>query len=845
MGDMLMFGFRIIALLSMCCVSSQSLADEPDKQTHDGLQLGDFLIKPEAQISGVYDDNIFATRTQKQADHILILSPSVSIDSDWVRHELQFFGSADIGRYQDYDTEDYDDFTIGSSGRFDLSDKNNVFGGLSYQQQHESRASPDSFFGRYPTEYSSAQAHLGTVRQYGNMGLRLGGTVEQLDFDDVPTDAAILNNDDRDRDIYGLGLRLSYTKNRAFTPFTQLIYDRRTYQDQRDDNQFERDSDGYRLAAGFNASFSQTLKSEFYLGHIWQQYQDQRFSDLSKPDFGATLRWLSSPSTLISANIERAVTETTLLGASGAMETSYSAQLKHRLLPQLTLQSHLAFSRYDYQGINRDDDYLEAGFGLSYDISPNLFLSADYRYLKRDSNLDFERLENSLDYDSHQLFLTLNARLYPVRDPLRANLARLQRAAHVSASGPVGFYTGAQLGVNSLDTHSSETRSSGGRDAANYGDGDYAGGLFAGYGWNWDRWYLGLELETEQSDAGWSHSKNKSDSRTSSLDKNYSYAAGLRLGRALVNNSLLYLRLGAVRSQFDGFYTINDSPQNAFDEDFSLTGLRYGVGVEFDLGEQLFARLDYSVTNYRDKTLQSADFNEHYDIHESLFNLGIGWRFNKVPTHNNKLAPDTLAGFYAGGQMGYGMTGSDLDGLHRDQGSGPYAFNADFADHGFTPGVFAGYAINWQKLLLALELEAETSSLEWEHQRDSADNGGRDFSVEVGNTLGAAIKLGYILDSGTLLYVKAGTVQTEVTTQWAKGNNRNFDIERDDDIHGLRIGLGAEVPLTQQSFIRLDFSHTNYDSYDFVTEHGGGSNSDAMRFDTTTNLFKLGLGVRF
>jgi len=57
--------------------------------------------------------------------------------------------------------------------------------------------------------------------------------------------------------------------------------------------------------------------------------------------------------------------------------------------------------------------------------------------------------------------------------------------------------------------------------------------------------------------------------------------------------------------------------------------------------------------------------------------------------------------------------------------------------------------------------------------------------------------------------------------------------------------MGAEVPLTKTSFIRLDYTHTDYESYDFVTEHGGGSNRDEMRFDTSTDLFRLGLGLRF
>ena len=840
---------KIVSLLPLFVLCQQGLAlaaDDP-KQTasKSGYQLGSFVVTPEMGMTGVYDDNIFATRTDRQSDQILIFSPSLNISSDWQKHELEFFANADIGRYRDYDTEDYDDFSFGTSGRYDISDKDNLFAGLSYSEDHESRASPDSFFGRYPTEYSSLDAHAGTIRQLGQFAMRFGGTWQQLDFDDVPTESGILNNDDRDRDIYGLGLRITYNKTASMSPFVQAIYDRREYQNTPDDNLFERDSDGYRLAAGFSSTISQKLKSEVYLGHLWQHYEDAAFSDISKPDFGASVRWLSNPSTLISASIERDITETTLFASPGAVETLYSASLQHRLLPYLILKSHISWSEYDYQEINREDDYLDVGFGLQYDLSQHVYLSADYRYLHRDSSVDFDRLENALDYDSHQIFLSINARLYPVRNELDTSMSRVWGSGNAAESGPYGFYVGGQMGYNTLATHSSEQRTDGGDDDARYGEAGVAGGLFGGYGWNRNHWYLGLELETENSGADWYHRKSKADSRTSSLEKNQSVGASLRLGRALVNNSLLYARIGAVRTEFDAFYQLNDEPQNAYDKDFDLNGLRLGVGVELDLTEQWFARLDYTFTNYEDKDLTSTGFDEDYAIRESLFNLGIGWRFGAVPKHQLRVEPDSLAGPYAGVHMGYGMTASDLSGLHRDQGMGPYDFNAEFADHGFTPGVFAGYAINWQRMLLALELEAEVTSLEWEHERNTNGGGGRDFSVEAGETIGAAIKLGYILDSGSVLYLRAGPVRTEFTTQWRKGNNASLDIEREDSLHGFRFGLGAEVPLTKQSFVRLDYTRTNYESYDFVTAHGGGSNSDEMSFENSSNLFRLGLGIRF
>ena len=99
-----------------------------------------------------------------------------------------------------------------------------------------------------------------------------------------------------------------------------------------------------------------------------------------------------------------------------------------------------------------------------------------------------------------------------------------------------------------------------------------------------------------------------------------------------------------------------------------------------------------------------------------------------------------------------------------------------------------------------------------------------------------------MFDSGSLLYARAGAVKTRFNTAWIKGGNRQNDIERDDNVWGNRIGVGAEVPLTETSSIRFDYTYTNYDSYDFTTSHGS---PDTMEFDNEETLFRMGLSVSF
>jgi opacity protein-like surface antigen len=102
--------------------------------------------------------------------------------------------------------------------------------------------------------------------------------------------------------------------------------------------------------------------------------------------------------------------------------------------------------------------------------------------------------------------------------------------------------------------------------------------------------------------------------------------------------------------------------------------------------------------------------------------------------------------------------------------------------------------------------------------------------------------VGYSLPNGTLLYGRAGPVRGRFNTTWAKGNDTDANIDRSYKVDGMRYGMGAEVPLSQNAFVRLDYTRTHYDSYGFKSGH---SAPDEMDFENRESLFRMGLGFRF
>lgn len=814
--------------------------DPPDggaASAPDGYRWGTFLVRPEVALSLVHDSNIFATRTDEVDDSLLLLTPSVTLDSQWERHRVGLAAGAATARYRDADSEDYADYWADAEGRYDLGPTANVFGGIGHSREHEDRSSPDAAAGAEPTVYTSDRAHAGAAHSRGRFSARVGGTFERLDYED----AAPIDNDDRDRNQTGIGARLSYRLNPRYVVFAQAVGDARRYERARDDNGRDRDSDGNRAALGFTGVFSNRLSGSAHIGRLTQRYDDAAFSDVNALDVNGRLSFRATPKTQLTASLERSLEETTLADAAGYLYTVASLEATRRIDARLRATAAVSAAEADYQGIAREDDIYSAELGLRYMLSPQIYVAASYRVMTRDSN-QREALLNGADvrelddYARQQFFVTLGTLLYPVTDTGAFQAASLDRLTPAPIDWR-GLFVGGQLAHGSSGIQGNGLRGGSGTDQGEYADEGAGAGVFAGYGRSFGRWYAGIEAEADRAATDIYHRKDKADSRTLNIAREASYALSLRGGYTLAGGDLLYARLGRVRTGFDSYYTLNDAPQNAVDATFEQDGTRYGVGTDIAAGRNLFVRLDYSHTDYDDFVADLVTTAENMQPAESYFRLGLGWQFggNEAPA----LPAVALRGFYAGALLGHGSLNSHATGLHNDSGASA-DFIGDFGHNaGVSGGAFAGWGTNWQRWYGGVEATAEASTAEWSHVRDP---NGRNFSVEQHDTHGLGVRAGYQVRSGALLYVRADRVRTRFNSDWSKGGNPDNDVDRDDRVHGTRIGLGADIPATRALFVRLDYSHTEYDGYGFTTEHG---NPDTVRFDNSDTLFRLGVGARF
>lgn len=373
-----------------------------------GARVGSFVVKPRLRLDGEFNDNIFATDTGEQSDFITTVSPNVVVQSDWGNHMLRFQGGADIGRYLDSNSENFEDYRIGADGRLDVTRRTKIRGGVGYRRDHERRSSPDDVSGIEPTIFDVLSATLEASQTFNRLTVTLGGVFDRYNFDDVArANGTVINNDDRDRDQIEGSAKLAYEIAPRYQAFVRGAYNVRNYDTAVDDNGVNRDSDGYEMVGGVSVDFGGITFGDFYAGYRSQKYDDSRLATASGPVVGADVTWNVTPLTTVVGSLSRVIRESTSRDAntgafaSGRFFTTVGLSVNHELLRNVILGADISASQDDFEGIDRTDNIYRAGVNAKYLLNRYASLGGEYRFRMRNSDV------NSADFSENVFLLRL------------------------------------------------------------------------------------------------------------------------------------------------------------------------------------------------------------------------------------------------------------------------------------------------------------------------------------------------------------------------------------------------------------------------------------------------------
>ena len=417
---------RVIALISLFAAVSTAYAAEdtirgstaatmPHPELAPmGVHHGSFIFLPGIAYSLNYTDNIFATESNTQSGFISEIIPSISANSDWNKHALNFSAFALRSINHEFSSEDYTDWNVQADGLIDISHKSSLSLGASTGVEHVARSAPDDTRGVEPTEFDRTSVFSRYSHTTGRVVSAINLNITRKDYQDVEAIRlgmpVTLDLSDRDRTESRLKFRIGYRYIASQQVFVSLESFGRDYDSTRTLSGFDQSSTGLKFLLGSSFDYHGIILGEVAVGYRTQDYE-QPYEDINTPVVEAEVRWNVTDLSTVNFNLRQRVQESIDLFFSGYTSTTASIGLDHELRHNLVLDLALGLTRNDYVGIDpaeRTDDTYYITAGSRYRINRNLFFNVNYTHAERTSDLKFGPAQSSrFDFSQNLISLQL------------------------------------------------------------------------------------------------------------------------------------------------------------------------------------------------------------------------------------------------------------------------------------------------------------------------------------------------------------------------------------------------------------------------------------------------------
>lgn len=358
-----------------------------DRYQPKGITLGKFLLLPKVEIDQTYNDNIYATQHNTKGDFITVVRPEATLRLKEPNYTWNTNVQVELNQYWKYTDDNNVQGRFLTDGLYEINRDLEVSGSYTFSALVEDRGADDAVQGKEPTKLWMNDGRLGGKVRQGRYTFGLDAGVTSYSYDNVPTTFGTINNSDRDRTQFIVSGRASYEIFPGYAAVLAASVNQRDYDRATDRAGYNRDSKGYRIEGGIGVDLAETIRGDFLVGYLSQDYKDKRFQDPAGLAFKASFNWTPSRLTLVVPTLERSIQETTILNASGMVRTSASVLVRHEYARNILLTGFGGIYYDDFKGLNRDSVLYELRGRVTYAFNENVFVSAELAHRTKDSEL--------------------------------------------------------------------------------------------------------------------------------------------------------------------------------------------------------------------------------------------------------------------------------------------------------------------------------------------------------------------------------------------------------------------------------------------------------------------------
>ena len=348
-----------------------------------GLTYGNWTVYPQVTGAGFYDDNVFATHSNRQGTWGELVRPELGVATAGQNYALQWQGALEQRWYDRFSSENQLNAATALGFTWMPDPNTQIIAKGGYVRAHEARGSGESSFTGFdrPVGYNVYSASTALNKRFDRWWTSVGVAGSWIHYDTPTFFGAPVPQDYRNGDIGVVSTRVGY----VVAPLTSVFLEWSGNQRNFHVNDF--DSKGYRVVGGLllEPGPGARVKGEVYAGYMYQNYEGATFSTVSTYTYGGALAWLVAPRWTAVVEGSRVALESGLNDGVSVIESSAAVRMDYQLLPNLVVGAGISYLQDQFLTAGRTDSSWSPLASIKYFVSPNVTLGFDYRNVSFDS----------------------------------------------------------------------------------------------------------------------------------------------------------------------------------------------------------------------------------------------------------------------------------------------------------------------------------------------------------------------------------------------------------------------------------------------------------------------------
>ena len=350
-----------------------------------GIRLGAFVLRPELDTSATYNDNLFATESDKLSDTYFTVAPKLTIASDWVRHAVSLTATDNSTFYAKHTSENANQWNVTGNGRLDVTNDTTVNVTLNTGHSILPRSSAAyTQLTTKPIEYDNSGASIAGTKEFNRLRASVNLNVANYDYQDgVDAAGAAIDESFQNRTEYYETGRLDYALSPATAAFLSLTGTQLDYASQGQTQ--GRNGTGGRVLTGVNFELSHLAHGEVSVGYNKQKFSQDN-TQIEGFSYKALVYYYPTPLLTVTLTADQTINASNVIGSVGYSDQVAQVEGDYEFLRNFILTGIVGRTYDKYQDLDRQDARYNLSLGGTYLLNRDVGLKFLYTVLTQDSS---------------------------------------------------------------------------------------------------------------------------------------------------------------------------------------------------------------------------------------------------------------------------------------------------------------------------------------------------------------------------------------------------------------------------------------------------------------------------